>query len=149
MRFETGQYFYAMELIEGETLDERVRRTGPLSVRSVVTSPSVTAALATVEKRGLVHRDLKPANLMLVSRWRNDRFCGRNNEKVFVKIIDFGLASALNAPVDPNSLTHEICRHAGVRQPGNLNILRWTCARHLLARRNALSRLRKNAICRP
>ena len=33
MRLETGQYFYAMELIEGETLDERVHRAGPLDAR--------------------------------------------------------------------------------------------------------------------
>jgi len=37
MRLETGQYFYAMELIEGETVDERVRRAGPLDAR---TTPS-------------------------------------------------------------------------------------------------------------
>ena len=68
IRAETGQYFYAMELIEGETLDERVGRTGPLGVRTTIgIAQQVTAALAVAEKRGLVHRDLKPANLMLVS----------------------------------------------------------------------------------
>src|SRR5260370_19401808 len=36
MRLETGQYFYAMELIEGETLDERVHRPGPLEPRSTI-----------------------------------------------------------------------------------------------------------------
>src|SRR6266581_2454894 len=65
---ETGQFFYAMELIEGETLDERVRRTGPLNVRTTIDiAQQVTSALAAAEKRGLIHRDLKPANLMLVS----------------------------------------------------------------------------------
>src|SRR6201982_3499649 len=34
MRFETGQYFYAMELIKGETLEDRVRRAGPLDART-------------------------------------------------------------------------------------------------------------------
>src|SRR6266850_4831331 len=68
MRRETGQYFYAMELIEGETLEERVRRAGPLDARSTVgIAEQVTSALAAAEKCGLVHRDLKPANLMLVS----------------------------------------------------------------------------------
>jgi serine/threonine protein kinase len=68
---ETGQYFYAMELLEGETLDERVRRAGPLDVRtSIDIAQQVTSALATAEERGLVHRDLKPANLMLISPGR-------------------------------------------------------------------------------
>ena len=68
MRLETGQYFYAMELIEGETLDERVHRAGPLDARSTIgIAQQVTSALAAAEKHGLVHRDLKPANLMLVS----------------------------------------------------------------------------------
>ena len=68
MRLETGQYFYAMELIEGETLEERVRRAGPLNARTTIEiAQQVTSALAAAEKHGLVHRDLKPANLMLVS----------------------------------------------------------------------------------
>src|SRR5439155_25433427 len=66
-REETGQCFYAMGLIEGETLEERVRRVGPLDVRTTIDiAQRVTSALAAAEKRGLVHRDLKPANLMLV-----------------------------------------------------------------------------------
>src|SRR5438094_794321 len=68
IREETGQYFYAMELIEGETLDERVHRAGPLDARTTISvAQQVTSALAAAEKHELVHRDLKPANLMLVS----------------------------------------------------------------------------------
>src|SRR6516164_302527 len=67
MRLETGQYFYAMELIKGETLDDRVHRAGPLDARTTIgIAEQVTSALAAAEKHGLVHRDLKPANLMLV-----------------------------------------------------------------------------------
>ena len=63
-----AQYFYAMELIEGETLDERVHRAGPLDARTTIgIAEQVTSALAAAEKHGLVHRDLKPANLMLVN----------------------------------------------------------------------------------
>src|SRR5262245_54260194 len=67
VREETGQFFYAMELVEGETLEERVRRLGPLGVLTTIDiSLQVTAALEAAEERGLVHRDLKPGNLMLV-----------------------------------------------------------------------------------
>jgi serine/threonine protein kinase/tetratricopeptide (TPR) repeat protein len=103
IREDTGQYFYAMELIEGETLEERIHRAGPLDARTTVEiAQQVTAALVVAEKHGLVHRDLKPANLMLVSP---EEETAGNDEKVRVKIIDFGLAKALHAPVDPMSLT--------------------------------------------
>src|SRR6476661_3586861 len=104
MRLETGQYFYAMELIEGETLEERVRRAGPLDARtSINIAQQVTSALAAAEKQGLVHRDLKPANLMLVSP--DGETSG--NKKLLVKIIDFGLAKAIHTATDPKSLTHD------------------------------------------
>src|SRR6476660_1518329 len=104
MCVETGQYFYAMELIEGETLGERVRRAGPLDARTTIgIAQQVTSALAAAEKHGLVHRDLKPANLMLVSPDGETS----NNEKLLVKIIDFGLAKAIHTAADPKSLTHD------------------------------------------
>jgi len=121
MRLETGQYFYAMELIEGETLEERVRRAGPLDARTTIEiAQQVTSALAAAEKHRLVHRDLKPANLMLVNpdgaeaagsdqaRFKRRGIgASRNGGIPVVKIIDFGLAKALHTQTDPKSLTHD------------------------------------------
>src|SRR6266516_421211 len=117
IREETGQCFYAMELIEGETLEERVRRAGPLDTRTtIVIAQQVTAALAAAEKRGLIHRDLKPANLMLVDSDESqvvgrDRWARRERAAQHavpaVKVIDFGLAKTLHAPIDPMRLTHD------------------------------------------
>jgi serine/threonine protein kinase len=96
---DTGHFFYAMELVEGETLEERVRRTGPLDVATTIAiARQVVAALALAEKNALVHRDLKPANVMLVAS--DDA-----GAAPVVKIIDFGLAKALTATTDPTSLT--------------------------------------------
>src|SRR5213078_3003718 len=68
IREENGQCFCAMELVEGETLETRVRRTGPLDALTTIDiALQVSSALAAAEKQGLVHRDLKPANLMLVA----------------------------------------------------------------------------------
>jgi len=107
IREETGQFFYAMELVEGETLEDRIRRAGPLGVRTTIDiAQQVTAALIAAEKCGLIHRDLKPANLMLVANGDSAQRRGYNNENFIVKIIDFGLAKALNAPADPTRLTH-------------------------------------------
>ena len=121
MRLETGQYFYAMELIEGETLDERVHRAGPLNARTTIgIAQQVTSALAAAEKHGLVHRDLKPANLMLVNAddpevmktdqaqsKRSRIHALRKSGIPVVKIIDFGLAKAFHSATDPKSLTHD------------------------------------------
>jgi serine/threonine protein kinase/tetratricopeptide (TPR) repeat protein len=108
VREETGQCYYAMELVEGETLEERVRRTGPLDVRTTIAiGQQVSAALSAAEKRGLVHRDLKPANLMLIAA--DDETAPANQKRearnLIVKIIDFGLAKALKAEADPMTLT--------------------------------------------
>src|SRR6266567_719254 len=112
IREETGHLFYAMELIEGETLEERVRRAGPLDVRTTIgIAQQVTAALIAAEKRGVIHRDLKPANLMLVDA---DEVVGTDRRAVraqqrpgpTAKIIDLGLAKALNTPADPTHVTH-------------------------------------------
>ena len=104
---ETGQFFYAMELIEGETLEERVHRTGPLDVRTTIDiAQQVASALAAAEKRSLIHRDLKPSNLMLVSPDDEERESAERGVPT-VKIIDFGLAKVLDAPADPMRLTHE------------------------------------------
>jgi serine/threonine protein kinase/Tfp pilus assembly protein PilF len=123
IREETGQFFYAMELVEGETLEERVRRLGPLDVLITIDlALQVTAALAAAEERGLVHRDLKPGNLMLVSTSnktagastrlraataRQAQQGGYNNdEKLVVKVIDFGVAKAVAEKTNAMALTH-------------------------------------------
>jgi serine/threonine protein kinase/tetratricopeptide (TPR) repeat protein len=121
MRLQTGQYFYAMELIEGETLDERVRGAGPLDARTTIgIAQQVTSALVAAEKHGLVHRDLKPANLMLVNaddpeamgsdqaRSKRSKIRALRKSGIpAVKIIDFGLAKAFHTETDPKSLTHD------------------------------------------
>ena len=95
VREASGQFFYAMELIEGETLEERVRRVGPLDVLTTIDiALQVTAALSAAEDHGLVHRDLKPGNLMLVSAGNS------------VKVIDFGVAKAVAEKTNRMGLTH-------------------------------------------
>ena len=78
-------YFYAMEFIDGETLDAYIKRKGLLDpAEALGIALQVSRALAAADKEKLVHRDLKPSNLMLVEE---------DDEKV-VKVIDFGLAKS-------------------------------------------------------
>jgi TolB-like protein/Flp pilus assembly protein TadD len=88
---QDGECYYVMELVEGETLEARLRREGPLPPTLVLeVGRQVACALAEAEARGIVHRDLKPSNLMFVARHGN-----RANDPPHVKIIDFGLAEAV------------------------------------------------------
>jgi serine/threonine protein kinase/TPR repeat protein len=83
---EGEAWFYAMEFIDGETLDALVKRHGPLEpVVALQIAAQVARALNAAVPHGLVHRDLKPANLMLV----------REDDDLMVKVIDFGLAKSL------------------------------------------------------
>ena len=94
IREESGQCFCAMELVEGETLEARVRRTGPLDpLTTIEIALQVSSALAEAAKHGLVHRDLKPANLMLVAGASDASDLNPGKAvKATVKVIDFGVA---------------------------------------------------------
>ena len=99
---QEGECFYAMELIEGETLEARVRRDGPLSAAlALEVVEQVTRALVAAERCGLVHRDLKPENLMVVTGGAGEA----GADDVVVKVIDFGLAKAAAAAAEAD-LTH-------------------------------------------
>jgi serine/threonine protein kinase/tetratricopeptide (TPR) repeat protein len=122
IREENGQCFCAMELVEGETLETRVRRTGPLdALTTIEIALQITSALATAEKQGLVHRDLKPANLMVVEAAPSPLSSSNDNATrashpsrknatgasyLLVKVIDFGVAKALAEKPDAMGLTH-------------------------------------------
>ena len=86
---QTGDgYFYAMEFVEGETLENLIKRAGQLELKQALEIASqATAGLAAVHKGKLVHRDIKPSNLMVSL---DEAGC------VTAKIIDLGLAKSLD-----------------------------------------------------
>jgi eukaryotic-like serine/threonine-protein kinase len=87
-------YFYAMEFVDGESLEHLIKRQGPLDVAlSLDIADQVAAALGAAHKEQIVHRDIKPANLMLSFA---------EDGGVRVKVIDFGLArAATSSQSDP------------------------------------------------
>ena len=81
---DAGRPVIAMELVEGETLDKRLRR-GALPLRLALdVCRRIAEALAAAHEKGIVHRDLKPSNVTLLPDGR-------------VKLLDFGLAKVLEA----------------------------------------------------
>ena len=86
---QDGECFYAMELVHGETLEQRVQRDGPLPLSLALEVVEQTArGLAAGEECGVIHRDLKPSNLMIESH---------ASDQLLVKIIDYGVAKVIAA----------------------------------------------------
>src|SRR5438270_4860187 len=85
---QDGECFYAMELVEGETLEARVRRDGPMPFAVALdVIEQAGRALAAAGACGVVHRDIKPSNVMLES----------DASGAFrVKLIDYGVAKVMN-----------------------------------------------------
>ena len=77
---DVGPDYLVMELVEGETLHDRLKR-GPLGIHDVLKyGTQIAGALAAAHAKGIVHRDLKPQNIMLAATG--------------VKVLDFGVATA-------------------------------------------------------
>lgn len=78
-----GVNFLILELVEGETLAERLKRTGPIPVDEALrVMIQVAEALGAAHQKGITHRDIKPANIKATPEGR-------------VKVLDFGLAKVL------------------------------------------------------
>src|SRR3954454_2423627 len=93
---QQGSLYVVSELLEGETLRERLRN-GPVSIRKAIDyALQVARGLAAAHEKGIVHRDLKPENLFVTNNGR-------------VKILDFGLAkmNQANASAADATLTQQ------------------------------------------
>jgi len=81
-------FYYAMELLQGATLQRIVEISGPQPEGRVVRMLAMACgALAEAHGVGLIHRDIKPANIML---------CTQGGEQDVVKVLDFGLVKAMD-----------------------------------------------------
>ncbi|AKJ03454.1 serine/threonine protein kinase [Archangium gephyra] len=86
-RTPTGELFYVMELLEGESLGALLLRERFLPLwRAVPILTQVCRALEAAHARGIVHRDVKPQNVMLLQR---------QGQADFVKVVDFGISKVL------------------------------------------------------
>ncbi|MBU6454088.1 MAG: serine/threonine protein kinase [Cyanobacteria bacterium REEB67] len=88
--------YYAMEFVEGETLEDLVARTGPMPLaRALEIFLQVCDGVDYAHHAGIIHRDIKPANIMVAD----------HGGKLAVKILDFGLAKLTTKDRERQSLT--------------------------------------------
>ncbi|RLB61524.1 MAG: serine/threonine protein kinase [Deltaproteobacteria bacterium] len=86
---DDGTPFIVMELLEGESLADRLKRAGPLSLEQAdLLVRQTTKVLSKAHELGVVHRDIKPDNL----------FCIESGYDLFIKVLDFGIAKQPEMP---------------------------------------------------
>jgi Tol biopolymer transport system component/predicted Ser/Thr protein kinase len=100
-----GKKFLVMELVDGETLAERIAR-GPIPLNEAIgIARQITESLEAAHASGIVHRDLKPANIKVASDGR-------------VKVLDFGLAKALDVTSSSATIANSPTMMSGMSMPG-------------------------------
>ncbi len=93
-RTPDGVFYYAMELLDGATVEAVVDHDGPQPASRIVhVLEHVAGALAEAHAVGLIHRDVKPANIVL---------CKQGGEYDVPKVVDFGLVKEMGSPVESN-----------------------------------------------
>ncbi|MBW2459851.1 MAG: serine/threonine protein kinase, partial [Deltaproteobacteria bacterium] len=86
---DDGTPYIVMEMMEGESLGTRIRRSKPLEVAEVAqVVAQVAKALSKAHELGIVHRDIKPDNIFLAP----------SDDELFVKVLDFGIAKSTTDP---------------------------------------------------
>ena len=89
-----GTSYLVMELVSGETLQERVKGEGPVPVEEALAiAKQIAEALEAAHEKGIIHRDLKPANVKLTPEGK-------------VKVLDFGLAKAFAGDTSTEDLSN-------------------------------------------
>ncbi len=100
---EAGEFYLAMELLEGESLGQRLTRVGRLSIPLAVDAArQALRSLAEAHAKGIIHRDLKPDNLFFarVLTSATPSSPGTGHEEI-VKVLDFGIAKMLRDGDEP------------------------------------------------
>jgi len=93
---ETGALYIVMEMLEGQNLNQTVKKGGPMEpARAIGILVPVCHALQEAHALGIVHRDLKPENIFI---------CRQAGLVDFPKVLDFGLAKVTEAQMRPGSL---------------------------------------------
>ncbi|WP_049975603.1 serine/threonine-protein kinase [Chthoniobacter flavus] len=104
---QEGEFYYAMEYVDGISADAWVRRRGPMSVELALDIVmQIARALTAADRLKVVHRDIKPGNIMILPD-------PANGNRVIAKLIDFGLARSFAAEASPTATT---CGFTGTPQ---------------------------------